>query len=126
VHTHARPFATTLACLDRGIPPFHYMSRALVAATSAARRTRHSARRNSPTTRMRALEGRRACLLAHHGMIAVDASLESALELAVEFETLAEMYWRALQVGEPALLSDAEMATVLEKFRTYGQPRPGA
>ena len=24
VHTHA-PFATTLACLDRGIPAFHYM-----------------------------------------------------------------------------------------------------
>ena len=24
VHTHS-PFATTLACLDRGIPPFHYM-----------------------------------------------------------------------------------------------------
>jgi L-fuculose-phosphate aldolase len=56
-------------------------------------------------------------------MIAVGAALEPALELAIEVETLAEMYWRALQVGEPALLSDAEMATVLEKFHTYGQPR---
>ena len=50
-----------------------------------------------------ALDGRKACLLANHGMIAVDASLDAALALAVEVETLAEMYWRALQIGEPAL-----------------------
>ena len=48
-----------------------------------------------------ALAGRQACLLAHHGMIALGASLEKALALAVEVETLAEMYWRALQIGEP-------------------------
>ena len=69
---------------------------------------------------MAALAGRSACLLANHGMIAVGASLDAALALAVEVETLAEMYWRALQVGEPVLLSDAEMDVVLEKFTTTG------
>jgi L-fuculose-phosphate aldolase len=69
-----------------------------------------------------ALAGRNACLLANHGMIALGASLARALALAVEVETLAEMYWRALQIGEPILLSGAEMAVVLEKFATYGQP----
>ena len=122
VHTHA-PFATTLACLDRGIPPFHYM-----VARAGGRDIRCAPYATFGTQALsdhavRALEGRRACLLAHHGMIAVGASLEAALELAIEVETLAEMYWRALQVGEPALLSDAEMATVQDKFRTYGQPR---
>jgi len=121
VHTHA-PFATTLACLDRGIPPFHYMI-----ARAGGRDIRCAPYATFGTQELsdhavRALEGRRACLLAHHGMIAVGASLESTLELAIEVETLAEMYWRALQVGEPELLSDAEMAKVLEKFRTYGQP----
>jgi L-fuculose-phosphate aldolase len=121
VHTHA-PFATTLACLDRGIPPFHYMI-----ARAGGRDIRCAPYATFGTQELsdhavRALEGRRACLLAHHGMIAVGASLESALELAIEVETLAEMYWRALQLGEPALLPDDEMATVLEKFRTYGQP----
>jgi hypothetical protein len=43
-------------------------------------------------------------------MIAVGASLESAPELAIEVETLAETYWCALQIGEPVLLSDDEMA----------------
>ena len=59
----------------------------------------------------------------HHGMIAIGPSLAHALALAVEVETLAEMYWRALQIGEPVLLSDAEMDVVLEKFGTYGQRR---
>jgi L-fuculose-phosphate aldolase len=69
-----------------------------------------------------ALAGRRACLLAHHGMIATGSSLAGALALAVEVETLAEVYWRALQVGDPATLSDDEMRVVLAKFATYGQP----
>ena len=46
-----------------------------------------------------------------------------ALALAVEVETLAAMYWRALQVGEPALLDRAEMTRVIEKFKTYGQQK---
>ena len=60
-------------------------------------------------------------MLANHGLIAVGNSLAAALALAVEVEALAEAYWRALQVGTPNLLSDAEMEIVLDKFRTYGQ-----
>ncbi|HSC98866.1 MAG TPA: class II aldolase/adducin family protein, partial [Casimicrobiaceae bacterium] len=68
-----------------------------------------------------ALEGRRACLLAQHGMIVLGSTLSTALRLAVEVEALAEMYWRALQVGEPQVLSADEMRTVLAKFATYGK-----
>ena len=73
-----------------------------------------------------ALHDRHACLLSHHGMIACGANLEKALALAVEVETLARMYWQALQIGAPVLLADAEMATVLEKFASYGQQAPGS
>jgi L-fuculose-phosphate aldolase len=55
-------------------------------------------------------------------MIALGGSLDAALALAVEVETLAEMYWRAQQIGEPVLLSAAEMKVVVAKFRAYGQP----
>jgi L-fuculose-phosphate aldolase len=48
--------------------------------------------------------------------------LKHALALAVEVEALCEQYWRALQIGKPAILSDAEMEVVLEKFKTYGKP----
>jgi L-fuculose-phosphate aldolase len=122
VHTHA-PFATTLACHSRGIPAFHYM-----VAVAGGRDIRCAPYATFGTQALSdhvlaALDGRRACLLAHHGMIAVGAALPDALALAVEIETLAEIYWRALAIGEPDVLSDAEMDVVLEKFATYGQPR---
>jgi len=122
VHTHA-PFATTLACHSRGIPAFHYM-----VAVAGGRDIRCAPYATFGTQALSdhvvaALDGRRACLLAHHGMIAIGASLPEALALAVEVETLAEIYWRALSIGEPPLLTDAEMDVVLEKFATYGQPR---
>lgn len=121
VHAHA-PFATTLACLERGIPAFHYM-----VAVAGGRDIRCAPYATFGTQQLSdhavaALAGRNACLLANHGMIAVSATLAKALALAVEVETLAEMYWRALQIGDPILLPDAEMDAVLEKFRTYGQP----
>ena len=120
VHTHA-PFATTLACLHRGIPPFHYM-----VAVAGGKDIRCAPYATFGTQELSdhavaALAGRNACLLANHGMIALGASLDRALALAVEVETLAQMYWRVLQLGKPLLLSDAEMDLVVEKFRTYGQ-----
>jgi L-fuculose-phosphate aldolase len=120
VHTHA-PFATTLACLDRGIPAFHYM--VAVAGGSDIRCAPYATFGTQALSdhAVRALDGRRACLLSHHGMIAVGASLPAALALAVEVETLAEMYWRARAIGEPALLQPDEMADVLARFATYGK-----
>jgi len=122
VHTHA-PFATSIACLRRGIPPFHYM--VAVAGGKDIRCAPYATfgTQELSDCTLEALDGRRACLLANHGMIAIGPSLEQALALAVEVETLAEMYWRAMQIGEPVQLSAGEMDVVLEKFRTYGQPR---
>ena len=120
VHTHAA-FATTLACMDRAIPPFHYM---VAAAGGADIRCAPYATFGSQALSdfaVAALDDRNACLLSHHGMIACGASLEKALALAVEVESLARMYWQALQIGAPTLLSDEEIRTVLHKFKTYGQ-----
>jgi L-fuculose-phosphate aldolase len=120
VHVHA-PFATSLACLRRGIPAFHYM--VAVAGGNDIRCAPYATFGTQALSDnvMEALAGRVACLMANHGMIAVGKSLQAALALAVEVETLAEMYWRALQVGEPALLSDDEMRVVLDKFAGYGK-----
>ncbi len=121
VHAHS-PFATTLACLERAIPAFHYM--VAVAGGNDIRCAPYATfgTQKLSDNALVALSGRRACLLANHGMIAVDASLEAALALAIEVEALAEQYWRALQIGPPSVLSDAEMKIVLERFKGYGQP----
>jgi L-fuculose-phosphate aldolase len=122
VHTHS-PFATTLSCLRRGIPAFHYMI--AVAGGDDVRCAPYATFGTQALSdhAVAALEGRRACLLANHGMIAIGASLAAALALAVEIETLAEMYWRTRQLGEPVLLPASEMKVVLAKFQTYGQSR---
>jgi L-fuculose-phosphate aldolase len=36
-------------------------------------------------------------------------------------ETLAKQYWHARQAGDPVMLSDGEMETVLARFQTYGK-----
>jgi L-fuculose-phosphate aldolase len=121
VHSHS-PFATALACLDRGIPAFHYM--VAVAGGSDIRCAAYATFGTQTLSdhAVAALEGRNACLLSHHGMIALGVSLESALALAVEVETLAEMYCRALSLGDPALLGEVEMRAVVDKFAAYNRP----
>ena len=120
VHAHS-DFATALAVMKHEIPPFHYM-----VAVAGGRNIRCAPYATFGTAELgrhavAALEGRRAALLAHHGQIAFGETVEDALHLAHEVETLAAQYWRALQLGEPERLSDEEMAVNVEKFRTYGR-----
>ncbi|ATB44216.1 fuculose phosphate aldolase [Cystobacter fuscus] len=120
LHAHSM-FSTSLACLRRPIPAFHYM--VTRAGGEDIRCSDYATFGTEELSRhvLVALEGRLACLMANHGMVALGATLAGAFKLAVEVETLAAMYWRALQVGEPVLLESAEMQRVLEKFKTYGQ-----
>jgi len=120
VHTHSS-FATTLACLGMDVPAFHYMI--AVAGGNSIRCAPYATfgTQELSDQALQAMSNRKACLLANHGMIAAGDSLKHALALAVEVEALCEQYWRALQIGKPAILSDSEMEVVLEKFKTYGK-----
>lgn len=122
VHTHSL-HAVVLSCAGRAIPAFHYMVAVaggadipLVPYTTfgSAELAAHVAN---------GLAERRACLMAHHGAIAMGKTLADALALAHEVEVLAEQYVKLLTLGEPAVLPEAEMALVLERFKTYGQQR---
>jgi L-fuculose-phosphate aldolase len=120
VHTHS-PRATALACTGRGIPAFHYM-----VAVAGGRDIRCAPYHAFGTQALSdaalvALNDRKACLLANHGVIATGADLPSAISLAGEVENLALQYCAALSLGEVSILDDAEMHRVVEKFRTYGQ-----
>lgn len=119
VHTHS-VHATALACLRRDIPAFHYMVAAAGGDTIRCARYATFGSQELSDHALAALDGRRACLLANHGVIAVGRDLDAALALAVEVETLARQYLLALQTGKPAVLSAAEMRRVVEKFKSYG------
>jgi L-fuculose-phosphate aldolase len=119
VHAHAS-FCVALASHRRGIPAFHYMVAMAGGADIRCAPYATYGTQELSNHALKALEGRLACLLGNHGMIAIGRDLTRALALAVEVEGLAEGYWRALQIGEPALLDAAEMAVVIEKFKSYG------
>lgn len=120
VHTHSA-HATTLACLGRGIPAIHYEVAFAGGNDIRCAPYRSFGTQELADVALEALRGRKACLLAHHGVIAFDDTLSLALSLADKVEAMARLYWQALQVGEPALLDEAEMARMVERFRTYGR-----
>jgi L-fuculose-phosphate aldolase len=120
VHTHST-HATALASAGRGIPAFHYMVAVAGGADIRCAPYRTFGTQALSDAAVRALEGRSACLLAHHGVIALGADLAAALALAAEVEDLAHKYCATLSLGEARLLDEAEMRRVIEKFRTYGR-----
>ncbi len=120
VHTHSLK-ATALACTERGIPAFHYMVAVAGGADIRCAPYRTFGSQALSAAALEALAGRRACLLAHHGVIALGADVAGALALAGEVEDLAAKYCAALAVGEVSTLDAIEMARVVEKFRTYGR-----
>ena len=120
IHTHS-PFATALACQELEIPAFHYMIARFGGATLRCAAYATFGTQALSDVMLVALRDRRACLMAHHGMVVFGADLKEALALAVELEALCEQYWRVLQLGAPKLLPPDEMARVIEKFKNYGK-----
>lgn len=121
VHTHS-PRATALSSTRRGIPAFHYM---IALCGGADVRCAEYATFGTPElaeNAVRALEGRKAVLLANHGVIALGGSLAGAHQIAAEVENLAGQYLDILASGlTPVILDEAEMTRVSAKFAGYGK-----
>ena len=120
VHTHSL-FCTALSMLRRPLPAVHY---SIVLANTDEVPCADYATFGSGELAdnvVAALHGGNACLMAHHGMVALGATLPAALRLAAEIETLASQYWHACQLGSPHVLDGAELARVRARFAEYGQ-----
>ena len=117
---HAHPvWCTTLACLRKEIPAVHYMI--AMAGGSSIRCAPYAVFGSQELSdhALEALQDRKACLLANHGLLCFDGSLKKALALAEEVELLAQIYCQTLQTGEPAILGNREMTEVIERFAGY-------
>ena len=119
VHTHSL-HATTLAIRSMEIPALHYMIAAAGGPTIRCAPYATFGTAALSRNALAALEGRSCCLLANHGVIATGSTLERALWLAGEVETLAQQYLLSLTIGGPNILSDDEIGRVAEKFESYG------
>lgn len=120
VHNHAI-HCTAVSILNRPIPAIHYMIAAAGGNSIPCAPYATFGTRELSEHVVVALKNRKATLLQHHGLIACEANLQKALWLAHEVEVLAQLYMKTLAVVDPVpVLSDEEIAVVLEKFKTYG------
>lgn len=123
VHTHSTA-ATGLSCLRRPIPAFHYMvAKAGGDDIRCARYATYGTAALSRNALAALAGGRRACLLANHGLLALGADLAAARALAEEVEALCAQYINARAAGRVVILPAHEMKRVRAKFATYGQRR---
>ena len=120
VHTHS-PHATALACLRLELPAFHYT--VAVAGGDSVRCTPYHTFGTEALSQAvaAAMIDRNACLMANHGLVAAGSTLVQAMKITIEIESLCGAYLQALAVGKPAILSAAQMAEVIEKFKHYGR-----
>jgi L-fuculose-phosphate aldolase len=121
VHTHS-PYATALSCARRDIPAFHYMIALGGGADIRCAQYATFGTQALADNAVAALEGRRAVLLANHGVITIGQTLEGAQTLAAEVENLARQYLALMAAGlEPVILDRAEMERVTAQFKGYGR-----
>ena len=118
---HAHPiFCTIIAIMNRSIPAIHYMIAAAGGNDIPCASYAQYGTAELSQAALDALRYRRACLLAHHGLIAIGPNLRKAMWLAVEVEVLAKQYHGCLQLGSPPLLSDEEIDSILKRWGQYG------
>lgn len=118
---HAHPtYCTALAMARREIPACHYMIAAFGGTNVRVAGYARYGTAELAHLAVEAMKDRTACLLANHGMIAVGETLAKAMWRAVELETIARQYFVSLQIGEPVILTDEEIAETMKGFSTYG------
>ena len=120
VHTHSN-HATALAIQEMEIPAIHYMVG--VAGGSNIRCASYATFGTEELSQnaLKALENRKACLLAHHGGISTGSNMDGALWLAVEVETIAKQYLLILATGmKEKILSEDEIERVINRMAGYG------
>lgn len=120
VHCHAR-HATILACAHREIPPLHYMVAVSGGASVPVAPYATFGSEELAQGVVQTLDGRFACLMANHGLIALGPDLPVAMAIAEEIEEQAAVYCGTLAIGGPRLLDATEMDRIIEAFRQYGQ-----
>ena len=113
IHTHTM-YATTIACLNWELPPVHYMVALAGLNVRCAKYATYGTKELAENA-FEAMKGRKAVLLANHGLLA------GAKDLANAFNITEELYYRTKSIGEPVILSEEEMKLMIDKFKTYGQ-----
>ena len=121
VHTHSM-YCTTFAVLGQPIRAVHYVIGDTGVATVPCAPYYPFGTLELAEAAISVCGESNAVLLGNHGLVTCGSSLKSAYSLACNMEYIAELQYRAMCIGKPNILSDEEMADVMERFKSYGQP----
>jgi len=120
VHTHS-PYASTFASLGEPIPASHYLIAFIGNKIPVAPYETYGTAELAEVALDALGEEYNACLLEQHGVLAVGDSVEAAFEVALMVEYCARIHYQAVSIGEPNIVPDEEIETLLDRFADYGQ-----
>ena len=120
IHTHP-VYTTVLACLREDLPAIDYMI-----AVTGATKVRCAEYASYGTKKLaenayKAMGSSLAVILANHGLTTAGKDIANAFNITVQVEYISNLYIKARNIGEPIILPDNEMNSMLERFKTYGQ-----
>lgn len=119
IHAHTI-YATVLSCLREPLKPTHYM----VALAGKDVKVAEYATFGTEELSRNAFEGmkdRKAVLLANHGLLAGDNTLDKAFNIIEEIEYCSKIYCIGKSIGNPIILDEKEMEIMKVKFQNYGK-----
>jgi L-ribulose-5-phosphate 4-epimerase len=121
IHTHSI-YAAAFSTLGREIPPLITESAGYVGGAVRVMQYVPPARTDTGDAVAAGLGQDRAVLLPNHGVVAVGENLKKAFGAAMAVEESAHVAFIALQLGEPRLVSDSEVARMNDFIHhKYGQ-----
>lgn len=121
VHTHSM-FCTTFAVLGQPVRAVHYVIGDAGTATVPCAPYCTFGTEELAEAAMKVCGESDAVLLGNHGLVVCGKDIKSAYGLARNMEYIAELQYRAMCIGQPNILTGEQMAEVMEKFKSYGQP----
>ncbi len=119
VHTH-QVFATTIACMGWELPAVHYLVGFSGNKVPIADYATYGSQELSDNI-IRVIGNYNACLLANHGIVTVGGDLAAAYAVAEELELVSRIYYQTKCLGDPIILSDEQMESVIAKLKTKPQ-----
>ncbi|MEA4812908.1 MAG: L-fuculose-phosphate aldolase [Anaerolineaceae bacterium] len=122
IHTHSM-FCSTLACMQQPLTAVHYAIASCGAARVECAEYATFGTKELSENVIRAMKDANAALLANHGVVVCGANLAQAFSLLENLEYVAEVQWRSACAGGAKVIDDGEMLNILERFKTYGQPK---
>ena len=120
IHTHP-VYTTVLACLREDLPAIDYMIAVTGATKVKCAEYASYGTKELAENAYKAMESSLAVILANHGLTTAGKDIANAFNITVQVEYISNLYIKAKNIGEPIILPDDEMNSMLERFKTYGQ-----